>query len=192
MIPSTMSGPDPQATRLLHALRAGDPAAAAQLLPILYEELRGLAARLMEDERANHTLQPTALVHEAFLRLTGGDGAAVDDRPHFLRLAARAMRNVLVDHARARNAAKRGERRRRVTLDESLAEDADAERVLVIDDALGRLGEIDPELAQIVELRFFAGLTAEESAAALGTSLRSVERGWRTAKAWLASAMAED
>jgi RNA polymerase sigma factor (TIGR02999 family) len=180
---------DPEPTRLLLALKAGDARAAEQLLPILYDELHAIAARLMGAERAGHTLQPTALVHEAFLRLIGHDGVPASDRVHFLRLAARAMRNVLVDSARTRNAGKRGRGQQRVTLDEGIAADGDAERVIVVDDALARLAEIDPQLADVVELRFFGGLTAEEAGAALGVSLRTVERGWRTARAWLAREM---
>ena len=165
-------------------MAAGDLDAAEQLLPIVYQELHQLARRLMGNERASHTLQATALLHEAWLRLAepGGDYA---DRGHFLRVAARAMRHVLVDHARARAAHKRGNGLR-VDLDaEALAAPDDAASLLAVDETLARLHALDPQLAQIVELRFFGGLDNPSVAESLGISLRSVERGWRTARAFL-------
>jgi RNA polymerase sigma factor (TIGR02999 family) len=179
------SRPDPAATtRLLRAMSAGEAGAAEQLLPLVYDELRRLAARLMGDERTGHTLQATALLHEAWLRLCE-PGAAYEDRAHFLRVAAKAMRHVLVDHARARAALKRGGGRR-VDLDaDAFAARDDAESLLAIDEALGRLQTLDPQLGQLVEMRFFGGLDNPSSAEALGVSLRSVERGWRTARAFL-------
>ena len=179
------SGPDPAATtRLLRAMSAGDEGAAARLLPLVHDELRRLAARLMADERAGHTLQATALLHEAWLRLCG-PGASYDDRAHFLRVAATAMRHVLVDHARGRAALKRAGGRR-VDLDaDALAGRDDAASVLAVDHALQRLQAVDPQLGQLVEMRFFGGLDNSSAAAALGISLRSVERGWRTARAFL-------
>ncbi|MBL8754228.1 MAG: sigma-70 family RNA polymerase sigma factor [Planctomycetes bacterium] len=177
--------PDPAATtRLLRAMAAGDGAAADQLLPLVYQELHRLAQRLMGHERRDHTLQATALLHEAWLRLCepGGD---FQDRQHFVRIAARAMRHVLVDHARARLAHKRGGGRRTDVDAEALAAPADPASLLAVDETLARLQQLDPQLAQLVELRFFAGLDNPAVAATLGVSLRSVERGWRTARAFL-------
>lgn len=172
-------------TRLLRAATAGDAAAAEQLMPFVYDELHRIAGALMGKERANHTLQATALLNEAFLRLVE-PGASYDDRAHFLRVAARAMRNVLVDHARARSAQKRGGGKR-VDLDvEALAGRDDPAGLLAVDETLARLAAVDPQLAQLVELRFFGGLDNPAIAEALGMSLRSVERGWRTARAFLA------
>ncbi len=165
-------------------MAAGDLDAAEQLLPIVYQELHQLARRLMGNERASHTLQATALLHEAWLRLAEPGGDYVD-RGHFLRVAARAMRHVLVDHARARAAHKRGNGLR-VDLDaEALAAPDDAASLLAVDETLARLHALDPQLAQIVELRFFGGLDNPSVAESLGISLRSVERGWRTARAFL-------
>ena len=179
---------DADATRILQRLGAGEAAAADELLPLLHGELRRLAEAAMRNERGDHTLQPTALLNEAFMRLAGPN--EWDSRKHFLRVAARAMRNILVDHARARGAAKRGgPDSGRVSLDtgvhgsELVGEDA--ERVIVVHDLLDRLAEMDEPLARIVEMRFFAGLTEEEIAAALDVSTRTVQRGWRTARAWL-------
>ena len=175
----------------MRSLAAGNAGAAQQLLPVVYDELRQLAERMMQGERRDHTLQPTALISEAFLRLAGGDRSFESDL-HFTRVAARAMRRVLVDHARARNADKRGGDRRRVTLDEELFEiAADGERMLAVDDALARLDQVDPQLAQIVELRFFGGATHDEIARALSTSVRTIERGWRLARAWLMRAIGD-
>jgi RNA polymerase sigma-70 factor, ECF subfamily len=179
-------------TRLLEDARRGDTAAVEQLLPLLYGELHQIAARHMRRERADHTLQPTALLHEAFLRLLGGTRAPFEDRTHFLRVASQAMRRVLVDHARARNAAKRGAALR-VTLDESMAgaENAVVD-MLVLDDALSRLATAEPRWAQVVELRYFGGLEIPEVADALGISTATVKRDWRFAKAWLARALRGD
>ena len=140
----------------------------------------------MEGERGDHTLQPTALVHEAYLRLMGGARMEWEDRAHFLNVAARAMRRVLVDHARKRHAKKRGGRREREPLDDAV--DVYAERgldVLALDDALERLAGVDDQLARIVELRYFAGLSNPEAARVIGMPLRSLERGWFSARAWL-------
>lgn len=176
---------DPAATtRLLRALGAGDSNAAEQLLPLVYDELRRLAGRLMNDERTGHTLQATALLNEAWLRLVE-PGANYVDRSHFLRVAARAMRHVLVDHARAQKAQKRGSGKR-VDLDsEAFVVSDDPASLLAVDEALERLQALDPQLGQLVELRFFGGLDNTAAAAVLGISLRSVERGWRTARACL-------
>lgn len=177
-------------TDLLAASRSGDPSAFDQLLPLLYDELHAIAGRHMRGERADHTLQPTALVHEAFLRLTGVD-LAYDDRTHFIRAASQAMRRVLVDHARARLAAKRGGGLR-VTLDEALApQDDRIVDLLVLDDALNRLAEAEPRWARVVELRFFGGLEVSEVANALGVSTATAKRDWQFARAWLARVLRE-
>jgi RNA polymerase sigma factor (TIGR02999 family) len=177
-------------TQLLHDARGGDAAALERLLPLLYAELHDIAARHMRGERPDHTLQPTALVHEAFLRLlTPG---SYEDRTHFLRAASTAMRHVLVDHARARNAAKRGGALR-VTLDEALAgRDERVVELLVLDDALTRLAAAEPRWAQVVELRFFGGLEVPDVAAALGISAATVKRDWQFARAWLARELGPD
>jgi len=178
-------------TALLEDVRRGDRSALDQLLATAYTELHGIAERHMSRERADHTLQPTALVHEAFLRLVGGVTLPFEDRLHFFRAASQVMRRVLVDHARARNAAKRGSDLR-VTLDD--ASGAVTNRsidLLVLDDALTRLAAVEPRWAQVVELRFFAGLEVTEVADALGVSAPTVKRDWRFAKAWLASELRE-
>ena len=180
--------PDPsQATQLLQRMSGGDEQAANELLPILYEELRNVAERFMSRERNDHTLQPTALVHEAYLKLVDEPHQPEwENRAHFVRFAARAMRNVLVDHARAKKTAKRGEGLRKVPLDEVLA--AFEERsldVLALDEALEVLFAMDEQLARVVELRYFAGLTIAETAQVLGVSTPTVERAWRVARLWL-------
>jgi RNA polymerase sigma factor (TIGR02999 family) len=174
-----------EATRLLERFAAGDRQAADLLLPLVYAELRRQAARAMGGERADHTLQPTALVHEAYLRLFDAP-ASFESRAHFVRVAARAMRNVLVDHARARGAQKRGDGRERVALDGVLAayEERDLD-VLALHEALERLLELDEPLGRLVELRFFAGLSIAQTAEVLGSSTATVERHWRVARLWL-------
>jgi RNA polymerase sigma factor (TIGR02999 family) len=172
--------------RLLRRLGEGDERAADELLPLLYQELRSIAGRLMAGERRSHTLQATALVHEAWLRLGGGAGAEAEDRKHFLRLAARAMRRVLVDHARAKRAGKRGGDRTPQPLAEDLAFYEDRpEDLLALDEALTRLGEHDEELLRVVELRFFAGLTLRETGEQVGKTLRQVDLAWGFARGWL-------
>ena len=157
-------------------------------MPLLYTELRRIAARLLADQGRGHTLQPTALVHEAWLRLADQTQTSAADRMRFLRLAARAMRFVLVDHARARCADKRGGGRR-VTLDLEQVALAPGAGLLELDQALEQLTAVDPELARLVELRFFAGLSHAAVADTLGVSLRTVERQWRLARAFLIKAM---
>lgn len=180
-----------EVTLLLRRLRGGDAAVGEQLAELVYRELHALARRVMTDERGAHVLQPTALVHEAWLRLIGSaaGGAAGDfeDRAHFLRLAARAMRRVLVDHARARDADKRGGGRVGSELDPCALPfwEGDRTDVLALDEALARLDVRDPDAARIVELRFFAGLTTEETARAVGWSVRQVEGSWVFARGWL-------
>ena len=154
--------------------------------PLVYQELRRIAAAYMRRERPGQTLQPTALVHEAYLRLAGAGGAAWNDRHHFVGIAARSMRQILVEHARARGAQKRWANVNRVSLSESLALAADPEAMLpALDEALTRLEQIDPEQARLVELRFFAGLSIEEAADALRISPATLKRRWSLARAWL-------
>lgn len=173
-----------RATVLLRRLRGGDTSAAEELLSLVHAELHELARRAMGGQHPGHTLQPTALLNEAWIRLTESPGD-YEGRSHFLGVASRAMRTILVDHARRRRAAKRsgGER---VPLD-SLVEPYEdrALDLLGLDEALRDLGEVDPELVQLVELRFFGGLTHEEIAGARGCSVRTVERAWSTARSWL-------
>lgn len=179
-----------QATLLLQRMEGGDGAASEELYALLYRELRHVAGRLMGREGSDHTLQPTALVHEAWLRLMGASEATPSyrDRQHFVRLAARAMRHVLVDHARERGSQKRGDGWTPVPLDGVIAgfEERSLD-VLALDEALSRLADLDAQLAQIVELRFFSGLTIAETARVLGVSTPTVERGWRVARLWLRS-----
>jgi len=182
-----MSRPDDELSRLLANSAAGDPHAAAALVPVVYEELRRVAASALRRERSDHTLQPTALVHEAFLRLAGIPADQWRDRTHFVAIAARVMRQVLVDHARGRSALKRGSADLRVPLegiDAPAASSPDVDLV-TLDDALERLAIVDPRHARIVELRFFGGLTVEETAAVIGASERTVKRDWQMARAWL-------
>ncbi len=185
--------PSERTSILFRRLAEGDRDAAGELLPLLYAELRGLAQRRMAKERSDHTLQATALVHEAYLRLVTPEEASWENRAHFFRAAAQAMRSVLVDHARAKGAAKRGGDGQRVVLAEDIAlvEDELGD-VLWIDEAIERLAERDPELARIVELRFFGGLTHEEIARVQGVTVRTIERGWRTARAWLRAEFGDD
>jgi RNA polymerase sigma factor (TIGR02999 family) len=178
-------GPEPL-TGLLRAWSAGDRAALDALLPLVYSELRAQARRHLVRERRNHTLQPTALVHETFLRLQGQQRAQWQNRQQFFAVAARTMRRVLVDHARARFAAKRGAGQTLLALDD-VPEPA-AQRgvdVLALDQALERLADLDPRQARVVELRYFGGLSAEETAATLEVSLATVNRDWALARAWL-------
>ena len=176
-----------EVTQLLAQASSGDAVARATLFDVLYRELRRLAEGAMRAERANHTLQPTALVHEAFLRLAGNQGR-FENRAHFLVVAARAMRRVLVDHARGRNAHKRGHGATLVTvndldaLPQAAAEEVD---LVVLDDALSRLAALDARQGQIVELRFFGGLSVEETAALIGVSERTIKREWQMSRAWL-------
>jgi RNA polymerase sigma factor (TIGR02999 family) len=182
--------PRPDLTQLLLGLTSEterDPAAAGRVFELVHGELHRLAANLMRRERPDHTLQPTALVNEAYLRLVDGTRVEWQNRAHFFGIAARAMRQILVDHARMRAAEKRGGGWERVTLDEQLMPNVASEVDLTeLDDALTRLGGLDERMARIVELRFFAGLTVDEVAHVLGISRRTVEREWRVAKMWLA------
>lgn len=186
--------PDERVTHLLVALRAGGDGrdrVTGQLVEALYPELRRLAARLMRRERDGHTLQPTAVVHEAFVRLVNQRTVDWQDRAHFLGIAARIMRQILVEHARRRGAAKRGANPDRVTLDEALAAgDDSALSILALDDVMTRLADVDPRGAQVAELRIFGGLTVQETAHALGVSPRTVHTDWAMARLWLARELA--
>lgn len=164
----------------------GDPGAAEELLPMVYDELHRIADRLMTGERNGHTLQPTALINEAFMKVGGINANGWEGRSHFLRVAAKAMRRVLIDHARAEATQKRQGRRQAVTLhDHADWSPGDAEQVLAVHEGVRALAEIDGKLANIVELRFFGGLSNQEIAGILDSSLRSVERGWQFARSWL-------
>jgi RNA polymerase sigma factor (TIGR02999 family) len=179
-------------THLLAAATAGDRAAAADLLPLVYDELRRLAADRLAAEPAGVTLQPTALVHEAYLRLVGpGDALRWDHRGHFFIAAAEAIRRILIDAARRRRREKHGGRRTRVELPDVPARDPD-DRLLALDDALRRLAEADPVAARVVELRHFAGLGHKGVAAAMGVTVYAARQKWTYARAWLRDAMAEE
>ena len=173
-------------TLLLGKLKHGDQAAMAELVPIVYKELRRLAGHYLRGERIGHTLQPTALVHEVYLRLVGQQQADWQNRAQFMAVAAQLMRRILVDHARQRNAVKRGvpialgleaDRQRKAT--------DGLEEVLAVDEALTRLSQFDPQQCRVVEMRYFGGLAVEEIAEVLGISPRTVDRDWAMAKAWL-------
>ena len=172
-------------TQLLADVQNGRPDAAPQLMPLVYEELRRLARQLMRRERSDHTLQATALVHEAYMRLAGA-GTPWHDERHFVGIAARSMRQILVERARARGAQKRWAGLNRVSMTDALAVASEPVVMLpALDDALTRLEEIDPEQARIVELRYFAGLSIEDTADALGMSPATLKRRWALARAWL-------
>jgi RNA polymerase sigma factor (TIGR02999 family) len=178
-------------TRLLQAWGEGDDRARDELLPLVYNELRRVAARYMRGERAGASIQATALVNEAYLRLVDISGVRWQDRAHFFAMAAQMMRRILVDAARARTAEKRGGAACRVTLDEALIPGHGTDRELVaLDDALTALNEFDPRKAKVIELRFFAGLSVGETAEVLQVSPQTVLRDWNLAKAWLAREIA--
>jgi RNA polymerase sigma factor (TIGR02999 family) len=174
-------------TALLGDWSRGNPTALNQLLPLVYAELRRVAARKLRSERADHTLQPTALVHEVYIRLVDQRQVDWQNRAHFFGVAAQVMRRILVDHARRHGASKRGEGVRCVSIDEAkdVAAASNEMPILALDQALGRLEQVDAELAKIVELRAFGGLTIEEAAHVLSVSPSTAKRDWRTAKAWL-------
>lgn len=187
-----MTGKPPsEITRLLQEAAGGDAAAAERLWSLVYGELRRVARRHLANERPGHTLQTTALVNEAYLRLTGGSDVAWSGRAHFFAAAAEAMRRILIDRARRRRTEKRGGGLERVTLDEARVGHPSApEELLALDEALERLEARDPRRAQVVKLRFFAGCTEQEIARVLGLSERSVSRLWTGARAWLYDQMA--
>ncbi len=174
-------------TRILSAIERGDTKATDQLLPLVYEELRVLAAQRLSHESPGQTLQATALVHEAYLRLVGAEPQNWASRGHFFKAAAEAMRRILIDNARRKKSLKRGGDRRPVDLDESLAVDdaSRAEDMLALDEALAKLAKQDPTKAELVKLRYFAGLTIEQAAKALDISHATAERYWDYARSWL-------
>jgi RNA polymerase sigma factor (TIGR02999 family) len=178
-------------TRLLEAAHRGDRQAAAELLPLVYDELRKLAAAKLAQEKPGQTLDATALVHEAYLRLVGATPqAAFEGRGHFFAAAAEAIRRILVEQARRRQAAKRGGQRRREELDpDRIAAPVPEDELLALHEALDRLAESHPEKAELVKLRYFAGLTADQAAAALGLSPSTADRHWAYARAWLRRVM---
>lgn len=178
--------PDPGVSVILQRASSGDRRAADELLPLVYSQLRAAAQNAMLHERRDHTLQATALVHEAYAKLVGGQPIDWANRAHFYDAAARAMRQILIDHARARNTEKRGSGASKQALtDFAAAFSADSDLILALDSALSRLETEDPELAGVVRLRFFAGLSGDEAALALGVSPRKVDMCWARARAWL-------
>lgn len=192
-MPATDPGPNP-ITTLLREWRAGDGDVSASLMPLVYEELRSRARDYLSRERANHTLQATALVHEAYLRLVKSDPIAWENRTHFFCVAARVMRRILVDHARARQSAKRGGEAERVSLDlvPEPAEGARGVEYVALDGALEELAREHPRPARVVELRFFGGLEAREIGELLEMSEKTVLRDWSFAKLWLYRFLAGD
>ena len=176
-----------EVTRILSAIEADDPHAAAQLLPLVYAELRRLAAQRLAREQPGQTLQPTALVHEAYLRLVGHEpGQHWDGRGHFFAAAAEAMRRILVENARYKRRARHGGGRNQLDLDGvDVADDVADERLLALDEALAKLAAEEPEVVEVVKLRYFVGLTIEQTAEVLGISMRTANRHWAYARAWL-------
>lgn len=187
------SSEQPDVTQLLLQMEHGDRHAVDLLLPVVYRELRRLAAGYLQRERGGHTLQPTALVHEAYMRMVDQSRVHWQNRAHFFGVAAQMMRRVLVDHARSQGARKRGGDVEKTQLGEELVASLERSSELVaIDDALIALEQLDPAKARIVELRFFGGLSIEETAAATGVSVATVNRQWRMAKAWLFSELQKE
>jgi RNA polymerase sigma factor (TIGR02999 family) len=175
-----------EVTRILNAIEHGDSKAAGELLPLVYQELRRLAAHKMAGESTGHTLQPTALVHEAWLRLVGSNSAGWDNRGHFFAAAAESMRRILVEHARRKQSLKRGAGAERLELDESvLVLAAPPDELLAVHEALDKLAAEDKTSAELVRLRYFVGMTREEAAAALGLPKRTAENLWTYARVWL-------
>ena len=180
-----------EVTQLLDAIGGGDESGYDRLIPLIYDELRQLARSHLERERTGHSLQPTELVNEAYVRLAGGD-AKWENRPHFFGAAARAMRHVLVEHARKKGAQKRGGDAKRVTFGDLAIETDDPDvDLLALDEALTALGEVDERLSQVVHLRYFTGLSIDETAQLLSVSPATVKRDWTYARAWLYSHMAD-
>lgn len=180
-------------TQILKQWNAGEADASAKLMPLVYQELRSLARNYLARERGDHTLQPTALVHEAYLRLTGGADTNWKDRAHFYGVAARLMRQILVDHARAHNAARRGGLQTKLTLDEAsdLSGETDVE-IIALDSALENFAQTYPRKSQVVELKFFGGLGAKEIAEVLQVSEKTVLRDWNFAKLWLCRELSQN
>jgi RNA polymerase sigma factor (TIGR02999 family) len=181
-----------QATQILEAAQRGDPNAIEELLPLVYNELRNLAAYKLAQEAPGQTLQPTALVHEAWLRLSGTPSQSWNGREHFFRAAAEAMRRILVDRARQRTAAKRGGNPERTELSDSKVQDVSHDdRILAVHEELERFAQRDPISAELVKLRYFVGLSMTEAAESLGLPLRTAERLWTFAKTWLRTEITE-
>jgi RNA polymerase sigma factor (TIGR02999 family) len=181
-----------EVSQLLRAWSNGETSAADRLMPLVYEELRHIARRQMRRQRAGHTLQTTALIHEAYVRLVGESDVHWQNRAHFFGVAAKAMRHILVDHARSRHAAKRGGAAQRVTLDEAAVISAQPAELVALDDALRSLAGLDPRKGQVVELKYFGGLTVDEIAKVLRVSPETVARDWRLARAWLLRELSKD
>jgi RNA polymerase sigma factor (TIGR02999 family) len=181
-----------EVTRILSAIEQGDPHAAEQLLPLVYDELRNLAAKRLAGEAPGHTLAPTALVHEAYLKLVGPDcPRSWTGRVHFFAAAAEAMRRILIDHARGKRRARRGGGMKRVPLRDSAAlAESGADELLALEEALSKLAALDPRKAELVRLRYYAGLTLEQTAELLGISRATADRHWAFARAWLYDALA--
>jgi len=190
-----MADPERDVTRVLHRAAAGDAGAAERLWALTYDEVRRIASRQLQSERADHTLSPTGLAHEAYLRLVDQSRVEWSDRGHFFGIAAHMCRRVLVDHARRRSAIRRGGDRVRAPLDTHLAErlhdssEPSPEDLVALDEALDQLGRLNPRLTAVVEMRYFAGLTEEETAASLDVTARTVRRDWVKAKAFLYDAL---
>jgi RNA polymerase sigma factor (TIGR02999 family) len=185
--------PDESVTQLLESHRKGDAGALDRAFEIVYDELRRLARHHLRGQRRGQTLDTTSLVHEVYLKLAAPGHVTAGDRAHFLALSSRAMRQVIVDYARSRTASKRGGNARRITLDTELVEaDDQLEWILTLDSALRRIRAVDERLEQIVECRFFAGYSEEDAAEAMGVSVRTAQRDWRRAKAWLRESLAAE
>jgi RNA polymerase sigma-70 factor, ECF subfamily len=181
------SPPPKQVTQLLLNWSRGERAALDELMPLVYQELRKLAGHYLRSERSDHTLQPTALIHEAYLRMIGKDMPQWQSRAHFFGVASRLMRQILVDHARTRHAVKRGSDRQKISLDDApqVFAQTDAAKLLALDDALTKLAAFDERRSRILEMRAFGGMSVEETAAALGVSDTTVKREMRLAQAWI-------
>jgi RNA polymerase sigma-70 factor, ECF subfamily len=190
---TTAAPPHHDVTQLLARAASGDQDAVSSLFVVVYDELRRMAVAVMRAERPDHTLQPTALVHEAYLRLADEPGAWTGNRAYFLAIASTAMRRILVEHARSHNAQKRGSGKAHLSLDDVDVPTpgcGEAVDLVMLDDALARLSALDPRQGSIVELRFFGGLTVEETATVVGISPRTVKREWQMSRAWLRREMA--
>ncbi len=182
------TAPAGEITRLLAALKQGDSTAESQLIGLVYPDIHARAQRQMSGERPDHTLQPTALVNEAYIKLLRNQQVDFQSRAHFFATASIVMRRILVDHARSRGAAKRGDGRQKVELDDFLAAQSPRlDQMLILDEALTRLSAMDARQARLVEMMYFGGLTEEEAATVLGVSARTVKRDWSSARAWLQS-----
>jgi RNA polymerase sigma factor (TIGR02999 family) len=184
----------PDITRLLQSWSGGNQEAVDDLIPLVYDELHKVAAQYLRRQQSGHTLQPTALVNEAYLKLIDISNVSWQDRAHFFAVASQTMRHILVDHARGRNRQKRGGGAQKLSLDEAISFSSEKNEVdvVLLDDALRTLAEIDDQQARIVELRFFGGLTVEETAVVLHISPATVKREWRIAKAWLHNRIADE